>query len=79
MWEGGLNVINTQLLDESIKDSGYKIGYICGFLNISPQAFWKKRKGEIPFKDKEIQGLTQLCSLSPQSVMDIFCSNKVDE
>lgn len=56
-------MINRQLLDEKIKQSGLKINFICQKLGISRNAFDRKRKGEIPFRVAEIYVLCDLLGI----------------
>lgn len=52
--------IDTELLDQYIKNSGLRIAYILEQLGISRQAFDKKRKGVYAFRQSEVY---VLCSL----------------
>lgn len=65
-------MINTQLLDEKITDSGLKISYICDKLGLSRNGFNKKRKGEIPFKKPEIYLLSVILNLTEEDGNNIF-------
>lgn len=72
-------MVNTQLLDEKIKESGYKIGYIIDKLGISRQAFDKKRKNEYRFKGAEIYVLCDLLKLPDNTKEHIFFADDVEQ
>jgi hypothetical protein len=57
-------LLDTELLDKYIEDSGLKIGYICGMLGITRQAFGKKRRGITPFKAAEVYVLCDICHIT---------------
>lgn len=66
-------MVNTQLLDECIKNSGLKINYLCKALGISRATFNRKRNNKIIFKPPEIMILSSLLNISGTSkVEDIF-------
>ena len=65
-------MVNAQVLDCKIKESGLKIGYIIGQLGISRQAFDMKRKGVYPFKAAEIYVLCDLLHIEGNSREAIF-------
>lgn len=71
-------MVNTQLLDEKMKESGYKIGFIVSKLGISRQAFDKKRKNKYPFKGAEVYVLCDLLRLSDDAKTQIFFANNVE-
>lgn len=64
---------DTQLLDDRIKSSGLKIGFIVGKLGISRQAFDKKKKNEIPFRAAEIYVLCDLLNIADEDKPKFFC------
>lgn len=64
---------NTQLLDDKIKNSGLKIGFIIDKLGISRTAFDKKKKNEIAFRASEIYVLCDLLNISEDEKTDFFC------
>ena len=64
--------ISTDLLDESINQSGLKVGFIAEKLGISRQAFDRKRKGEIAFRQSEVYVLCDLLKLDASKGMEIF-------
>ena len=65
-------MINTQLLDERIEQSGLKINYIIEKLGLSKNGFGKKRKGITPFRTAEIYVLCDLLNLSDEDKNNIF-------
>ena len=72
-------MVNTELLDEKIKESGYKISYIIDKLGISRQAFDKKRKNEYPIKGSEVYVLCDLLRLSDDVKEAIFFAENVEQ
>ena len=65
---------NTQLLDERIKESGLKIGYIVEKLGISRQAWDRKKKNIIPFRVAEIYVLCDLLHIDDSEKPKFFCN-----
>lgn len=57
-------MVDTQLLDEKIDDSGLRIGFIVEKLGLSRQGFDKKRKGKTPFRTSEVYVLCDLLKIS---------------
>lgn len=70
-------MINTQLLDKKIEDSGLKLGFIVDKVGLSRNGFDKKRKGINPFRIAEIYVLCDLLSLSDEDKSAIFFADKV--
>ena len=64
--------VDTELLEEWIEKSGYRIGFIADTLGISCQAFDKKRKGVIPFRKSEMYVLTDMLKLPNEVATRIF-------
>ena len=64
--------ISTDLLDESINQSGLKVGFIVDKLGLSRQAFDRKRKGEIAFRQSEVYVLCDLLKLDASKGKEIF-------
>ena len=64
---------DTQLLEDKIKSSGLKIGYIVDKLGISRQAWDKKKKNEIPFRAAEVYVLCDLLNISDEDKPKFFC------
>lgn len=52
--------VDTQLLDEKIKESGLRVDFIISKLGISPTAFYKKKSGATPFRGSEVYVLCDL-------------------
>ena len=69
---------NTQLLDEKIEKSGFKVGYLVEQLGLSRNGFDKKRKGKTPFRYAEIYVLCDLLKLSDKEKRVIFFADKVE-
>ena len=65
-------MINTQLLEQKIADSGLKIGYIAETLGLTRQGFDKKRKGKISFRLAEVYVLCDLLHISGEEKVKIF-------
>ena len=72
-------MLNTQLLDSRIEQSGLKVGYIVDTLGLSRNGFDKKRKGKTSFRTAEIYVLCDLLKLSDADRSDIFFAEKVEE
>lgn len=64
--------VDTELLDDAIENSGLKTGYIVEKLGISRQAFDKKRKGIIAFRQSEVYVLCDLLRLDEEKGKNIF-------
>lgn len=56
--------IDTELLDQYIKNSGLRITYIHETLGITRQAFDKKRKGVVAFRQSEVYVLCDLLRIT---------------
>ena len=65
-------MINTQLLDRKIEDSGLKISFIIEKLGLSRTGFDKKRKGKTPFRVSEVYVLKDLLHLTDDEEHIIF-------
>lgn len=63
---------NTHLLEEYIKNSGYKKSYIINVLGISRYGFALKCKNSAEFKASEIEKLCTLLKISTKDRMAIF-------
>lgn len=63
---------NGELLEQTIKDKGIKIAYICKELDISHKAFRNKLLGKTEFKGSEIYKLTKMLGLSLEERERIF-------
>lgn len=64
--------VNTQLLEKKIADSGIKVSHIIKKLGLSPEGFYKKKRGEIPFRIAEIYVLCDLLRISEAEKSLIF-------
>ena len=70
--------IDTQLLDDYIRNSGLRISYICDQLGISRQAFDKKRKGSSAFRQSEVYVMCDLLRITdPVEKTKIFFAQNV--
>lgn len=69
--------INKDLLEERIKSSGLRIGYIIDALGITRQAFHMKRIGAVCFRQSEIFVLSTLLHLSESDKQSIFFASEV--
>ena len=67
-------MLNTQLLETKIRDSGLKNKFISGELGISEQAFYLKRTGKAPFRKLEIERLYELLNITETEKLYIFGS-----
>lgn len=65
-------MLNVQLLDEKIEQSGFKVGHLVDTLGLSRQGFDKKRKGKTPFRKAEIYVLSDLLGLTETEKNQIF-------
>ena len=65
-------MINTQLLDNKIEQSGLKIKFVIDSLGLSRQGFDMKRKGQTPFRVSEIYVLCDLLHISDNDKQKIF-------
>lgn len=66
---------NTEMLEQKIKDSGYRIEYVAEKCGLSSQGLLKKRNNETEFKASEILILKTLLNLTDEETNEIFfCS-----
>lgn len=71
---------NTKLLEELIRESGLRLGFIAEKLGISRQALYKKIKGLVSFNQNEIKMLCELLHITKWSVIKaVFFAENVDE
>lgn len=56
--------VDTELLDEYIEKSGLRVAFICEQLGISRQAFDRKRKGKIAFRQSEVYVVCDLLHIT---------------
>ena len=71
-------MLNTQLLDDKIERSGFKVGYLVEKLGLSRNGFDRKRKGVYPFRAAEIYVLCDLLKISEAEKAEIFFAEKVE-
>ena len=64
--------VDNDLLDEYIKKSGLRVGFLVDTLGISRQAFDKKRKGKIAFRAPEVYVLCDLLKIPEDVKPQIF-------
>lgn len=64
--------VDTELLNEAIKRSGLKSGFIAETLGISRQAFNNKCKGKTQFRKSEVYVMCDLLKLSTEESKQIF-------
>lgn len=64
--------VDTEMLNQYIKDSGLRVGYIVNTLGISRQAFDKKRKGVTAFRAPEVYVLCDLLKIPAEMKPKIF-------
>lgn len=70
---------NTRLIEEYIRDSGYKLRHVARALNISESALHSKLQGQTQFKLNEAENLSAMlgmtmserdaCFLTPRTAM----------
>ena len=65
-------MVNTDLLDQRIEDSGLKIGFIIEKLGLSRTGFDKKRRGINKFRVAEVYVICDLLNLSDEERHSIF-------
>ena len=68
-------LVNSELLEKYIANSGLKTSFICTQLGISRQAFDKKRKGRFAFRGAEMYVLCDLLRISDSDKQKIFYPN----
>lgn len=71
--------VNTQALEECIKRSGFRKGYIVSQLGISWASFCNKVKGRVPFKIAEIFVLCSILNISDEEKAKIFYPSVASE
>lgn len=72
-------MVNAQLLDKKIEESGYKINFLLEKLGLSKSGFLLKRKNQRPFRSAEIYVLTDFLNLSEEEVKEIFFAEEVNQ
>ena len=71
-------MVNTELLNKRIDDSGLKISFIVDKMGISKNAFYKKKDNKIPFRVAEIYVVSDLLRLTDEEKQDIFFAKEVN-
>ena len=66
--------VDTEVLNDYIKNSDYKVSAIVDALGISRQAFDKKRKGLTAFRASEVYVLCSMCKIPDDVKPKIFCT-----
>ena len=70
-------MVDIQLLDKKIEQSGFRIDHIISTLGLSRTGYYKKRNGKSSFRAAEIYVLRDLLKLSPEEEAQIFFADKV--
>ena len=65
-------MVKTQMIDEQIEKSGYKVGYICKKIGITRQAFDLKKKNKRPFRKAELFVLFNLLGVPDAEQPNFF-------
>lgn len=70
-------MVNTELLNLKIKESGLKKSQLCKAMGITYQAFRLKRNNEFPFTSQEVNTLCELLNIRTMAEMKkiFFCKN----
>ena len=71
-------MVNTQLLEERIHQSGLKVGFIVQTVGLSHNGFYKKLRGKTPFRTAEIYVISDLLRLSDADKNAIFFADEVE-
>lgn len=72
--------INSELLKDAIRKSGLRTSYICEQLGISKQAFFKKCKGDVAFRQSEVYVVCDLLRITDNDLRSaIFFPADVNE
>lgn len=68
---------DSQLLVSKINECGFKISAIAKKLGLSRQGLWKKIYNRTEFKQSEIEKLSEVLNLDPETNKRIFFSQRV--
>ena len=68
-------MVNTDLLDKRIEESGLKISFLIEKLGLSRNGFDKKRRGINQFRVAEVYVICDLLKLSDEDRNSIFYAN----
>lgn len=69
---------NDYLLNEKIKKSGYRFGFLANQLNLSRTGLYNKINGKTEFLASEIQSLSDILNLDIHERENIFFNKEVD-
>ena len=69
-------MVNTQLLEKKIEESGYRMDYIHEQLGITRRSYQNKINGETSFRAAEIYVLCDLLKISDEEKKKIFCAEQ---
>lgn len=69
---------NRTLLEAKVKESGYRLDFICAKLGITYQSWLNKLKNLSEFKQSEIVAITELLHLDQDEIRLIFFSPDSD-
>lgn len=70
--------VNRQALRDRIYNKGYRVAYMSDVLNISRMGFFKKMRGDSPFKEQEVKVLCDVLDIE-QSELSYFFRPKDDK
>jgi len=70
-----MRVVNTEMLNNTIKDKGVKKGWIADKMGVSRQCLYLKLQGQTPISVNEMVVLTNLLQLTDNERDIIFLSN----
>ena len=65
-------MVNTQLLEDKIRKSGYKKDFLCEQLGITRQGFYKKLNGKSAFRAAEVYVLCNFLNITEDEKKAIF-------
>ena len=65
--------VDTEKLNDYIKKSGLRVGFLSDQLGITNQAFYQKRTGLVSFRKSEVHLLMHLMNMSEDDAAKIFC------
>lgn len=71
-------MVDKELLDKKMLESGYKTGYIAEQLGVTRSALCYKRRGLRPFRAAEIYVLCNLLNLTQEEKKKIFFAQQVN-
>ena len=68
-------MMNTEMLDEKIKESGKKVGYLAKKCGLSSGGFYNCRMNKAEFKASQIKILSDELGITPAEQQNIFFGN----